>query len=101
MISEDGKLFLRFLKREKIFSTFLRYATNPYITQLNTFKGGIFKGSFVKVLEADDINEYGNPTSYCIMFDRTKEGFTYWFKMCDKWEFFYQINKKRGIINGK
>jgi hypothetical protein len=97
MISEDGKLFLRFLKREKIFSTFLRYATNPYITQLNTFKGGIFKGSFVKVLEADDINEYGNPTSYCIMFDRTKEGWDYWFKMCNRWDDFYEKMKKERL----
>lgn len=97
MISEDGKLFLRFLKREKIFGTFLRYATNPYITQLNMFNNCMFRGSFIKVLEADDINEYGNPTSYCIIFGRTKEGCDYWFKMCNRWDAFYEKMKKERL----
>lgn len=87
------KIFIRFLKKQKIYDKFFFYASSKtaiHLRKINKRKKDVFE--FIN----DELNNQGYVINKAFVWDETEEGYQYWLRIYDEWEqiryHLYRIN---------
>lgn len=87
------KIFIRFLKKQKIYDKFFFYASSKtaiHLREMNKRKKDVFE--FIN----DELNNQGYVINRAFVWDKTEEGYLYWLRIYDEWEqirhHLYRIN---------
>ena len=77
------KIFIRFLKKHKIYNQFFTYASSEsacHLRKINKRKINVF--DFIN----NELNNQGYVINKAFVWDKTEEGYLYWFNINNEWE---------------